>query len=57
MSPLHKGHSQKTISKNISEMIKAGHPEDQAVAASHDEARKSAKKVLGYVPSRLRKKS
>jgi len=55
--PLKKGHSKETVSKNISEMIKAGHPEDQAVAASHDEARKSAKRILGYVPSRLRKKS
>jgi len=57
MSPLRKGHSKKTVSENISEMVKAGHPQDQAVAASHDEARKSAKKVLGYVPTRLRKKS
>jgi len=38
-------------------MIKAGHPKDQAVAAANDSARKSAKKVLGYVPARLRKKS
>lgn len=54
--PLLKGYSKKTISENISEMIKAGHPEDQAIAASLDSARKSAKATLGYVPVKLRKK-
>jgi len=57
MMPLKNGHSKETVSENISEMVKAGHPQDQAIAASHDKARKSAKKVLGYVPTRLRKKS
>lgn len=37
-------------------MVKAGHPEDQSQAAAYDSARKSAKRVLGYVPARLRKK-
>jgi hypothetical protein len=32
--PLLKGSSNATISKNIHEMVKAGHPQNQAVAAS-----------------------
>lgn len=39
--PLMKGRSQKTISSNISEMIHAGHPRDQAVAAALNVARKA----------------
>jgi hypothetical protein len=39
--PLTKGHSQKTISHNIEEMIHAGHPKDQAVAAALNTARHS----------------
>jgi hypothetical protein len=38
--PLSKGKSQKTISKNISEMIHSGHPRGQAIAAALSEARK-----------------
>jgi len=37
--PLAHGKSQKTISKNISEMTRAGHPHDQAVAAALNMAR------------------
>jgi len=39
--PLSKGKSQKTISHNIGEMISAGHPQDQAVAAALNTARHS----------------
>lgn len=39
MSPLRKGKSQKVISENIREMIKAGYPQKQAVAASLHNAR------------------
>jgi hypothetical protein len=38
--PLKKGKSQKTVSSNISEMIHAGHPQKQAIAAALNEARK-----------------
>lgn len=34
MSPLKKGSSHKVIDENIHEMIKAGHPVKQAVAAA-----------------------
>jgi len=37
--PLSPGKSQKTISSNISEMIHAGHPKDQAIAAALETAR------------------
>lgn len=39
--PLKSGSSQKTISKNISEMVHAGHPQDQAIAAALNQARKT----------------
>ena len=42
--PLKPGSDKKTIAYNISEMIKAGHPHDQAVAAAMDQARKSKKR-------------
>lgn len=45
--PLKKGKSQAVISSNISEMIKAGHPRAQAIAASLNNAGKSKKKK-GY---------
>ena len=40
--PLKRGKSQATISGNISEMIRAGHPRDQAIAAALNIARKKA---------------
>lgn len=54
--PLKSGYSQKTISKNIEEMVESGHESDQAAAAAYDKARESAKRVLGYVPKKLREK-
>lgn len=39
--PLKHGKSQKTISSNISEMIHAGHPQKQAIAAALNTARQS----------------
>jgi len=40
--PLLKGKGQSTISHNIAEMVHAGHPKDQAIAAALNTARKSA---------------
>lgn len=39
--PLAKGKSKKTVSKNISEMVHAGHPQDQAIAAAMRIAREN----------------
>ncbi len=39
--PLKKGSSDKTISENISELRKAGHEEDQAIAIAYKEAGRS----------------
>lgn len=43
--PLKKGKSKKTISSNISEMMHAGYPQKQAVAASLDTARRSGARI------------
>ena len=50
--PLHKGKSQKVIGENISEMQESGHPHDQAVAASLNEARESG----AHIPKKHSKK-
>ena len=56
--PLHKGTSDKTRGENIAEMVRAGHPQDQAVAAAYREQRESrsskAHKMArgGYAPPR-----
>ncbi len=52
MMPLKRGSSKKTIGHNIGEMEASGHPHDQAVAASLNEARKSG----GHLAKYLKKK-
>lgn len=43
--PLAKGKGKKVISKNISEMVKAGHPRKQSIAAALNQARKSGASI------------
>ncbi len=43
--PLKKGAGKAVVSKNISEMVKSGHSQKQAVAAALNEARKSGGKA------------
>lgn len=39
--PLKRGKSRKVISQNIREMVKAGHPQKQAIAAAYRKTGKS----------------
>jgi len=47
--PLIKSGSKKDVSKNISEMVHAGHPKDQAIAAALSTARKYGKQAGGGI--------
>jgi hypothetical protein len=42
--PLKKGKSNAVVSSNIAEMIRSGHPKDQAVAAAMSNAGRSKRK-------------
>lgn len=50
--PLLPGKSKKTISGNIAEMVKAGHPVNQAVAASYNKAGLSKNKKKSNVSNK-----
>jgi hypothetical protein len=43
--PLKKGKSKKTISRNVSELVKSGRPQKQAVAIALDTAHRSGAKI------------
>ena len=44
--PLKRGRSKKIISENIREMMHAGHPQNQAIAAAMDQAGMTKKKRM-----------
>jgi hypothetical protein len=50
--PLKKGTSPKVVSHNIAEMIKAGHPRSQAIAAAMREKRDSGGSASQPKPKR-----
>ncbi|MCI0422124.1 MAG: DUF6496 domain-containing protein [Acidobacteria bacterium] len=43
--PLKKGKSKKVVGENISELVKSGRPQRQAIAISLSEARRSGAKI------------
>ncbi len=45
--PLKKGHSKEVVHSNIQEMMRAGHPQRQAIAAALSSARKSKRMATG----------
>jgi hypothetical protein len=45
--PLKKGKGKKVFSSNVKEMMDAGHPQKQALAAAYSQARKSRKGKAG----------
>jgi hypothetical protein len=47
--PLNEGSSKEVISENISEMVEAGHPQKQAVAAALSKARGSKDTRTAYI--------
>jgi len=53
--PLLKGKSKEIISHNIAEMVKSGHPQKQAIAASFANAKKSNMSEGGRVKSKEEK--
>lgn len=52
--PLMKSASKAAFSKNVSEMIKAGHPQDQALAASYSIKQKVEGRAIGGVAPQMR---
>jgi len=50
--PLAKGTSKKTFEKNVSEMVEAGYPEKQAVAAAYQQKRSASKDSSVIKPSK-----
>lgn len=53
--PLVKGKSKAVVSSNIREMVRAGHPQKQAVAAALSTARKSKGKIGGKIKAKAKK--
>src|SRR5215472_14093989 len=51
--PLHSGSSQATISKNISEMVEHGHPQEQAVAAALRKSREGDMPNFGATDTKM----
>ncbi len=54
--PLKSGKSRKVISENIAEMVDAGYPQKQAIAASLNKAGKSKRSSDGSKKAKARKR-